>query len=53
MDWYPQQLLTAEQAAAGFCFCFMARLFQKGTFWAPKSLFTAEQVAAGAFVSEE
>ena len=39
MDWYPQQLFTAEQAAAG-------------TFWVleklvfPQALFTAEQAPA-------
>ena len=33
MDWSPQQLLTALQAAAGvFCFCFRHAPFEKGVF---------------------
>ena len=46
MDWYPQQLFTAEQAAAGF---FKTRLFRKCVFGGPQAPFTAGPVAAGTF----
>ena len=55
MDWYPQQLFTAEQAAAGAFAGGQKRrvVFQKSVVWGPQALFTAEHVAAGAFLSEK
>ena len=50
MDWGPQQLSTAEQAAAGtFFFEERTVFFEKSWFLSPQTLFTAEQVAAGIF----
>ena len=48
MNRYPQQLFTAEQAAAGaFLFVVQDTLFWKGVFWSTQALLTAEQAAAG------
>ena len=48
MDWYPQQLCTAEQAAA--VFLLDAPFPQKCVFWSTQAMFTAEQAAAGFFL---
>ena len=54
IDLYPQQLFTAEQAAAGIFVLFVkTRFFEKGVFWSTQAMFTAEQVAAGLFSSEK
>ena len=54
MDWYPQQLFTAEQVAAGtFGFTKKTGLCSKGVFWGPQALFTAEQAAADIILLEK
>ena len=54
MDWYPQQLFTAGQAAAGgFVLKKDTLLFGEWLFWSPQAMLTAEQVAAGASFSEK
>ena len=50
MDWYPQQVFTAEQAAAGAFLFKKLCLFRKGTVWGPQAMFTAGQAAADAFL---
>ena len=48
MIWWPQQLLMAEQTAAGTFFKIKRVLFAKSLFLYPQALFTAEQAAADA-----
>ena len=47
MDWYPQQLFTAEKVAAGSLTCLLT---EKVCFGEPQPMFMAERVAAGAFL---
>ena len=54
MDWYPQHLFTAEQAAAGPLFVVEKTVpFLKRRVWGPQTLFTAEQAAADVFSSKQ
>ena len=50
MNWYPQQLSTAEQMGASVLFCFQKAFVEKGMFLSTQALFTAEQAAADVFV---
>ena len=56
MDWDPQPMFTAEQAAAGVFFFVeiigVVVLFWKNMFRGPQALFTTEQAAAGIFLSK-
>ena len=49
MDWYPEQLFTAEQAAASLLF-WMTRFKTKGVFWLTQTMLMAEQAAPVTFL---
>ena len=54
MDCQSQQLLTAEQAAAGIFFAEARRaFFEKVCVWDPQAMCTVEQVAAAFFLERQ